>query len=326
MLRNTCLIKIGDSIEYRYANTIEVEEGWEGLTDTARIVFPRKTSMKGSRTVVGGLTPLFKRGDPVEIYLGYYPNQELLYQGFVSEINVKIPLEVRCEDEMWNLKQTQARKVPRTGVTGKGLTLKQLLTAILPDGYSFDAIDTNVGDWRISGNANVSNVLEELRSKHKIFSRIVNGKLYSGLAFIPELQKTRKFYFERNIIDWSDLRYQLAEDVRVKVKVNAFYPDNKKVEPYEFGDLDGDLRTINLYNVPAADIQTAANRELERLKYTGYRGSFVTFGEPTVNSGDVVSLFSTELPERNGKYLVKKVVRSFSESGYRQKIEIEAKV
>jgi hypothetical protein len=251
------------------------------------------------------------------------------FRGFITSINPKFPLEITCEDEMWKLKKTQARKIPRTEngktITGQAMTLKELLTAILPEGYKFTAIDANVGDWRVSGNANVTNVLKELRTQG-IYARIVNGKLYVGLAVDPATQKTQAFYFEQNVIDDSALKYQLAEDVKVKVKVNAGYSNNKKIVPYEFGDEDGDLRTINLFNVPEKDIINAANRELERLKYTGYKGTFTTFGEPFVNAGDAAAMISTQIPERNGNYLVKSVRRTWGVNGYRQEVELETKI
>ncbi len=303
----------------KYANMVEVTTGFDGLTDNARIVFPKNNGL-GNDTIATGSAPLFKRGDKIEIWLGYFPNIKKVFEGYVTLISSKIPLEIECEDEMFNVKQLQARSYIK-----QGGTLKQLLTGILPVGYSFNTIDRNIGDWRISGNANVSNVLKELRSQG-IFSRIEDGVLYVGFAFIPEKQKTQKFNFEKNIIDDSGLRYQIAEDVKIRIKVNYYYSDNRKTQPKYFGDTDGDLRTINLYNVPESEIETIAKSELDRVKYTGYTGAFLTFGEPLVNSGDIAELSSSVIPERNGLYIIKSVRRTWGMNGYRQEVELETKI
>ena len=318
MLRLECKILIADGFVFNYANLIEIEESSEDLTVKCTIRFPKKNGVEENE-IVNGTSPLFKRGDRVQVYMGYFPELKKAFDGFISDVALRYPMEIKCEDGMFTLKQTPARKF-----TGENVTLRQLLTAILPAGYVFNTIDANVGDWRVSGNAVVTNVLDELRSNHAIYSRFVEGVLYVGLYYQPELQNTETFYFEKNIINCDNLDYQLKENVKVKVKVNAFRSDNKKVVPYEIGDLDGDLRTINLYNVPAADVEAIALKEIDRLKYTGYKGDFETFGEPFVRPGDAAKLISTLLPERNGTYLINSVTRSWGVEGYRQTIGIDA--
>ena len=307
---------------YLFANNIDVEESWDNLTKKCKIILPYKASFKNAYLVNSSADAIFKRGDKINIRCGYFPKLTTIFQGYISQINIDTPVELECEDEMWILKQTTTKKF-----TGTNIKLTTLLTAILPPTVKFKALDVNVGDWRISDNANVSNVLEELRSKHSIFSQFIDGVLYVGLAVTGTVkQNTEKFVFESQIIDASDLKYQLKEDVKVKIKVNVFYPDNKKVEPIEIGDPEGDLRTINLYNVPQADVVEIAKRELERVKYTGYHGSFLTFGEPYVRPGDIANLYSSVIKDRNGNYLIKSVSRNWGMEGYRQKIELETQV
>ena len=325
MLRLECKILIADPVtlkpkyEYSYAHSIETSGGFADLTDTAKITLPRQNGLE-DKNILNGINPLFKRGDKIEIWLGYFPTLKKAFTGYITQILPKIPMTILCEDEMWPLKKTSARKF-----TTNGCKLKELLTGILPVGFNFNALDINVGPWRVSEHSNVTNVLKELRTQ-SIYARMINGVLYAGLAVIPADQQTQIFYFEQNVIDDSSLEFQLVEEVKVKIKVNVFYPDNRKVAPYEFGDENGDLRTINLYNVPEADLKSAADRELARLKYTGYRGSFTTFGEPFIRPGDAAAMVSTIIPERNGNYLVKSVKRTFGMSGYRQEVELETKI
>lgn len=73
-------------------------------------------------------------------------------------------------------------------------------------------------------------------------------------------------------------------------------------------------------------LKELAERELENFRYTGFRGSFTTFGEPFVNHGDKIELVDANIPDRNGLYIVEEVERTFGFNGYRQKIKIATKV
>jgi hypothetical protein len=134
------------------------------------------------------------------------------------------------------------------------------------------------------------------------------------------------------------------DDVKVAIKAVSIDRENKKKESYVyFGGLqyvagsgeavvgttapaNSDIRTLYFYNTPQADIIAAAKRKLTEIIYEGYRGSFVTFGEPVVKHGDKVILKSRKFPERDGKYIVKGVENSGGVGGNRQTIELDVKV
>lgn len=306
------------AVVYNYANNIEVESGYDQLTDMATIKFPRKAKYNNINLTVNE-DSLFKRGDKVVVYLGYFPNLIQEFTGYVSDVITAMPLEIKCQDANWLLKQHEIKKY-----TGSGLSLSQLLTAILPDGIEFEAADVNVGDWRIY-NQTASQILDILNDRLGLFSWFRNGVLYSGLPTVSTLQKTVQFRFERDIIDDSELEYLRQEDVKIKVVAKSINSDNTK-EEITRGDEDGAIRTITAYNLGTADLITLAEQKLIELKYEGYRGSFLTFGAPSVNHGDIAELASTVLPERGGSYKIKKVSKNWGVDGYRQRIELEAKV
>jgi len=77
--------------------------------------------------------------------------------------------------------------------------------------------------------------------------------------------------------------------------------------------------------VSVSEAKKLLQRETERLRYTGYRGSFTTFGKPDIRHGDIVNLSDPIFPERSGKYLVKRVRTTFGMNGYRQEVELESK-
>lgn len=329
MLRVCIKIKIGEYL-FDFANEVSVKSSWKDFTDTATIVVPKtiwikeeKTSKKvfwESMNIVGGENPLIKRGDAVTIDLGYDFKFNRVFEGYVSAVKTKIPVEIECEDAMWKLKQKNITK------SYKSVNLKTLLTDLVTgtEGINgIEATDQNLGPFRIN-NANVVRVLEELQKNHGVQSFIRDGILYSGLAYVPKLRKNQTFRFSKNIIT-DDLEYRKSDDVRLKVKVISMYPDQKKQEA-EYGDPDGEQRTIHLYNVPLADLKKVAQNEIERIKYTGYYGTMETFGEPFVRHGDGAVIEDLKLPERKGTYLIKSVTYKAGVGGYRQEIELDSKI
>jgi hypothetical protein len=207
----------------------------------------------------------------------------------------------------------------------------------------FKAIDTTLGPFRIS-NASTAQILDKLKGDpYGFFSYMKDGVLNVGLAYDAGQGKEFNFDFERNIISDS-LEYMRDDDVKVAIKAVSIDRENKKKESYVyFGGLqyvagsgeavvgttapaNSDIRTLYFYNTPQADIIAAAKRKLTEIIYEGYRGSFVTFGEPVVKHGDKVILKSRKFPERDGKYIVKGVENSGGVGGNRQTIELDAKV
>ena len=98
-----CEISIG-AYRFNYVTDLRIKESWDTFTNTATIVLPNKFRDK-NKTIVAGLNNVFKRGDRVEIKVGYFPTLQKRFMGFVSKIKPDSPLEIECEDRMWLLKQ-----------------------------------------------------------------------------------------------------------------------------------------------------------------------------------------------------------------------------
>ena len=335
-----------DTYEFNSVTECETEESYENLTDTFKITFPRNVKLD-NRELFNGIAPIFERGDMVKVELGYYPTLRTVFEGWVSEIGAKIPVKITCEDDMWLLKNTSVtypskenlnvtyiskkngKPLVRPKVISPNITLRQLLDNILPADieYAEPLIDVNIGQFRVS-NASVSAVLDELKSKYGLYSYFRDGLLYVGLPSNAADTVTQEFEFERTIIDDSELEYQLAKDISVKV-VAKLIGLNNTFEEVTVGDTDGAQRTFYLYwdgIGTKPNLKEFANLKLDESKYDGYKGSFETFGEPYVRHGDIVKLTSKKLPERDGNYLVTSVKRTFGMGGYRQIIEVGAKV
>ena len=296
-----------------------VTSSWDNLTDTATVTVPRFAWFEG-KNVFAGEDARIRRGSPVSLGLGYDGRNHTRLEGYVRSVSADVPVRIECEDAMWQLKTTQVNKSWRT------VTLRELLREVLPASVPFEAVNMGLGPFRIT-RASVAEVLQELRDTYTLRSFLRDGKLYVGLAYWPQLQRRHKIRWDVHVPagGGSDLEWREADDVRVKLRVIVVKPDNSR-EEYDFGDADGELRTVHFYDVPAADVKARAEHELERLRYTGYRGVLEIFGEPFVQHGDIVELFDPRFTERGGAYLVKEVEARFGDGGYRQFLDLETRV
>jgi hypothetical protein len=328
MIRLSTSMQIGD-YNFDFVNDIEITSTWEELTDRATIKVPRRLRLKKdgqyTNAFTAGASGLWRRGDAVKIFGGYDDNNDLRFDGVLTRISPKLPLEFSCEDAMFSLKQKTVSKysVPST-------TVKALLQNILPDGITFDAEDITLGKFKIE-KATVAEVLDYLRRKFGLACYFQNGVLHVGFAYkvssINDIATDElvEFEFQRNIIDDSNLDYIRDDDVRLKVTAICIRPNNTRKE-IEVGDPDGDIRTLHFYNVSDADLTKLANEALERLKYEGFRGSFTTFLQPMVQHGQAVRMIDPLIPDRNGVYLVRQVVTSIGMGGGRQEITLDRKI
>lgn len=297
------------------------ESSWETLTDTATLTFPRKVEWQG-KALATGADPLIKRGDPVTVELGYdYAGEQVFranaFTGYVTSIHATIPVTVECEDAAWLLKQITITK------SYKDAEINTLLKDLLPSVVHFESPQVRLGPFRIS-NATPAMVLDKIKDQYFLKSWFRTGKLYFGLAYRAELQSKHTIRFDHDVVE-NDLKYVKEEDVKISLKVISVAPDNSRKE-YQFGDPGGEVRTVYYYDKNAADVKLMGEQEIERLRYTGYRGTLTIFGQPFVQHGDVVTITDPFYPERDGSYLVKSVKTSFGDGGYRQLITLDVKV
>lgn len=330
----------GDSITFNFCNSIETDESYENLTDTAKIILPYKLSMKGLN-VFAGTDPIFKRGDKVSISTGYYPNLVNIFNGYVKNISSNVPVEVECEDEMYILKQYTLNYPDKKGdlflglkegfkirpkVIKDNLTLRELLNNIIPDAVSLGEIaDTEIGSFRIS-NSSPAMVLDKIKSDLGLYSYFKDGKLNVGFANNAASTNEATLEMEKQVINSEDLDYQIKEDIKIRVKAVSIMPDNSKIEVV-VGDENGEQHSIHTSNLNKAALTKYAQKWADEAKYTGFKGDLETFGEPYLRHGDRVKIISKRYPEKNGTYLIKRVKRKLSaDVGVRQIFTLGVKV
>ena len=88
--------------------SVRIESSWKRLTDTAEITLPRKAIHLDQGKVKVSFKQVkewFRRGDPVLIELGYNGNYEIEFAGYITHVSADIPIKIKLEDEMYQLKK-----------------------------------------------------------------------------------------------------------------------------------------------------------------------------------------------------------------------------
>lgn len=243
------------------------------------------------------------------------------FRGFVRKIRPKIPLEIECEDEVYILKRKNLKKSFRS------TTLRKILEFIL-SGTGISMVE-NIPEIEFSHfyfkNVTAASALQKIKDTYGLTMYFKEWKiLFVGLANENDDTKV-KYAFGKNVIS-NNLEWINEDDVRLKVKAVNVQKDNKKLT-VEVGDADGETRTLFFYNLKnKAALKAKATEEMQKIKYSGYKGNMKTFLVPYVEVGNVAEIIDEDFPERSGKYLVVKVETKFDEAGAKRKIDLGIKV
>lgn len=326
MLRLTSKISIGD-YSFNNVNDVNIESSWNKLTDTCTLTIPRKVKWEG-KDLAAGSTPAISVGDVVKVELGYNFQLSTYFEGYVTSISVKTPVTIECQDAFWFLKQCSG-----SFTLGKGSTLTDVLSQVksiynssnIKKQYGVNLTftplaNTTIGSFR-ADRVSMAFVLSSLKDKLGIISFSRNNILYSGLAYYDNQRNTVQRIFNYNVIS-DRLEYKKASDIKIKLVVKSV--DNKNLKAVEVGDADGDTRTYYVAGMTSQDqMKAVGERELPRYKYTGWFGSFTTFGDVYIKHGDIIDLVDNVIADRNGQFLVKAVNTKFGTQGFRNEIELD---
>lgn len=316
MYRLTAKIEITGAKSWRLEKVTEVEitRDTEKLTDECRLTLPKKIKWDGAAEI-----PV-QRGDVVKVWLGYDGDLQLAFVGYVRDVGFKTPVVITCEDEMFKLKQIEAKKKAYKSVNLETLLKEQGLN------YPLRVMgEQSLGQYRVTADT-VASLLGHLQENGvRSFFRYEDGSpvLYCGVLFERDSRPSQVFATGVNIIDDQSLEQQKAENMRLRIKAVSLMPNNKKIR-VEVGDADGEHRTLHTYNKTESELKAWAEQEIKRLKRDGLTGSFTTFGASLVDCLDAIGLIIDG--KKAGVYQVKKNVIKYGTSGYRQEITLGLRV
>lgn len=307
-------ITIGNYI-FTHVNDVRIESSRKSLLDTAVIKLPRKYKNNIITSVV-------KEGDTVSIQLGYNGKLSTEFAGKVLKIGCNTPVEIQCEDNMYSLKRTEVK--PKSWKT---VTLKEIVQYVAP-GAVIEVQDVTFTNYSIKGKMNAAKVLESLKDQYSldVYYR-PDGKLYVGIGLWEKASVTEPdiiYNTALNVVN-SQLTFRRAEAVRIKLRMES-HLSNGKVVTYEAGDVDGETRTSNEYNMSLADLKKIADTRIKEYKFDGLEGSITTFGEPYVRHGMLAAIHDPIQPDYDGSYIINSVVSSFGLGGFRREVSLGRRI
>lgn len=337
MLHMTSDIRIG-----QYAGIKANEISWRSSTgnfiDTCTIALPLSPYLKkqGSKTKQedGIMTTQagakvkrvdsfpFKKGDKVQVSLGYDNRNILVFEGFLQQINYQEKLVLECEGYANQLRDKYFSK------SYKKTTLKQILmdltsgTDILLSSRIDDVPLENV--W--FKNSTAFKVLEWVQKELccKVF---FDGRyLYAGVSkFIyadpNRSQNPVKFRVGWNVINANELMIQQSEKVQINIveKDAAGTTKKTKSESKKYSNVK-EIKARQ--GLPADYLKRVATELQGEADYSNYSGNIECFLEPHIFKGDKIMLEDTRFPERAGTYFADEIEGSFGEQGGRRNIKI----
>lgn len=300
-------------VSIRRVSSVMIEQAWQQLTGKAEITLPRNVPDFEKRRV----REVFRRGDRVEIYLGYNGQNTLEFSGYVVSVSADIPISIRCEDEAYKVKPIAVNY--SSADTG----LKEMLQAIVP-GYSIRANEgIRLGGVRWS-RTNVGAVLDKLASDWGIYSHLDANTLVSGVYYDTE-SPVLQIDLEKDGVS-NELNYRNREDILVKVQARSILVNGEVLE-LSVGEDGGDLLKLDYYNITVrAELERLARADYERRKRGGFDGTLTVFAIPGLKHGRRIHLVSTVYPDRNGDYHVDAIKKTLDTGGYRNEIKLGERI
>ena len=220
-----------------FVNSCEINSGWENLTDTCELIFPKdlyvldensqKVTWVGKNTIGStSTTPLLLRGDKITIELGYiYPvgvdgdervDMNVEFDGYITEINNDTPIKIKCEDKMWLFKQIRCKNQVFLSSTYK---MDEIIEALISQAQSDTTIYQSVRDELSASNIQVITGTE-------------TNKVVTDIGDFRTQNETLSQVLDRLKKDYRIYSYFRGSELRVSGIV--YYPLDRVESVFEF--------------------------------------------------------------------------------------------
>lgn len=318
-------------------NSFKWKRSMDNYSDTCTIIIPAicklhdKTGTKYDN--VEKTTDYIKEGKQVKISCGYDGKNNLQFQGFISRINYKVPLEIECEGYSY-----QFRKVLDFNKSYKsGTSMKQILDDLVSE------VKTKTGCViKLSDKIPQVTINTPVQFVHKKGTEVLDwiktnllqtvyfnfDELYVGLQQTDYKEKAKALIGWNTVKD-DDLSFKERKDfTQVNIKVVQRTQDGKMAKQEEKDNNADDQTQTKVITLPVrvddATMKAIAAAAQANVKYTGYEGSVTTFLEPYTQPGMALEIQDNKFKERQGTYFITGVEGEFGTNGGRVKVKIGA--
>ena len=297
-------------IELRRISEVTIERSWKEFTGRAEIKMPRNI-----RNLSGlAYSDIFKNGDPVEIRLGYGADElPVEFTGYISDVSEGVPVVIRCEDEMYQLKRGNV------SIVSGAITLRKLLEQAAP-GYEIDCDNVNLGAVRFSNVAPIA-VLDQIKKDTGLYSyfdeKILRcGVIYSDQSDVPVVN----IHLEKNAV--SESLNKKSETDEVEIKAISILKNGRRISVTVGRKGGTNVQRTYIGITVQAELEKRANADLKKYQARGFDGSITLFGVPAVQHGMKVHIKSEIFKNMEGTFYIEKTVKKFGSSGYRQELTL----
>lgn len=289
---------------------VTIERSWKEFTGRAEIVLPRRVKVFGEMSY----SDIFRAGDPVEIRLGYGTEEPVTeFVGYIADISEGVPVRLRCEDEMYNLRRGSV------SVVSSSITLRKLLEKAAA-GYEIECPDVQLGAVRFAGVAPI-HILDTVKKQTGLYSYFDGKKLLCGIVYgdqsgVPVVD----INVEKNAVSENLNRKNSTEEV--EIRAISILKNGRKIE-VTVGQKGGTSVQRTYVGISVkAELESRAKADLQKYKTQGFDGSVTLFGIPRVEHGMKVRVVSEFYKNMEGTFYVEKTVKKFNSGGYRQDITL----
>lgn len=312
---------------------VEIKKSRLEFTDKATVLFKELIYEKNKK-----MSDLINKGDRIVIKLGYFDKDAedfgliTEFDGYISEILPKSPIELSCQDGMYLLKQdTIETKIFRD------TTLKELISYYYKD--EIKIIDAKIGTWEIGANSTLVDVFDELKQRLGFLTYFQDGILHCNYELKKTPNKVIIFDNNENVpIDSENIEISKQDNFNLVVYAISPQKNGTKIERYGYYDNKknikissikpkGVLNEMKIFGVSQSDLDDLIKIRLPRL-YEGITGGETkTFGFPSFNHSDQAEIINSKIDSNNGVYDITEVTKSFDVSeGYFQVAQIGLKI
>ncbi|UPY76746.1 late control protein [Leptospira weilii] len=251
----------------------------------------------------------FKKGDLVRWWAWYEGYKESLeFEGKIVSISPKMPLEIVCRDNMYDL------QLKTVNFNIDKMTIPSIVNRCISAEDVIPKIDPTIASIRLSydiltAGKRAAFVLHRLK-KYGIDAFFRNSFLVvQNPTKIPAPAKKKVFQLGHNVIKDN---LSTRESRPIQVKLRSYNIDTGKMQEATYTENGGEELIFDLDGISFSELKKRAEEIYHEIAGTGLVGEFETFGVPSVQHSEIITFKDPDDKARSKDVFVDKVIKTWS--------------